>query len=101
MSLSRLKAFNKESLCPSATKLLNYSCEDLPSNDMQEVQDHLCECDFCNAELSLLLRHPATTEEIQAPAMPSHLRLLAKALLNGCGPKGEVGAEMAAYEISV
>ncbi len=46
------------------------------------------------------MRYPPTSEETLPPAMPSHLRLLARALLTGRGPTREVGTEMAAYEIS-
>ena len=100
MSLSSLRSFNKGLSCPSATKLVTYSCEDLSSKEMERVRIHLNRCDFCSAELSFLKRHPPITEEVLTPVMPNHLRLLAKALLTGRGPARQVGTEMAAYEIS-
>ena len=100
MSLSSLKSFSKGLTCPSANRLVTYSCEGLSSTEMERVRGHLVRCDFCSAELSLLMRHPPMTDEVLTPAMPSHLRLLAKALLTGRGSKREVGIEMAAYEIS-
>src|SRR6187549_2660267 len=98
MSLSSLRSFKKGLYCPSATKLVTYSCNDLSSKEMEHVRVHLLRCDFCSAELSLLTRHPPVSEEVLTPVMPNHLRLLAKALLTCRGSRRPVGAEMAAYE---
>ena len=99
MSLSSLRAFAKRLACPSATKLVTYSCGDLSSKELEQVRDHLYGCDFCSAELHLLKHHPLMSEEVLTPVMPNHLRLLAEALLTGRGPT-DVKTEIAAYEIS-
>jgi|SRR5688572_29462579 len=101
MSLSSLKPFNKGLSCPSATKLVTYSSEDLSSIEMERVGAHLYRCDFCSAELFLLKRHPPMSEEVLTPVIPNHLRLLAEALLTAGGSTRHVGTEMAAYEINV
>lgn len=98
-SLASLKSFNKELSCPSATKLVTFSCGDLSSTEMELVRSHLQRCDFCSAELHLLKRHPSMSEEVLIPAMPNHLRLLAEGLLIGRRSMRAVGTEMAAYEI--
>jgi len=45
------------------------------------IQIHLRQCDFCNAELQLLIRHRGEVAEPSCTKMPTQLRELAEKLL--------------------
>lgn len=97
MNLSGLKQFCKKATCPPASYLVQYLSEGLSATKVKRIERHLFSCDFCGAELQLLARHPLTLEEEEyvTPAMPEHLRLLAKALLTDRLPIQEPFVELA------
>jgi hypothetical protein len=74
--------FNKGHSCPSSQGLLAYHRAGLPDYQLHRVEGHLTACDFCNAELQLLSRHPSDFEESTLDEMPEQLRILAEQLLN-------------------
>jgi hypothetical protein len=80
--------------------LLIYSTDELSSTEKSSVRNHLDSCDFCSAELVLLIRHPPKPEVIKTPVMPGHLLLLAKALLTQHSPLADILAEASAFEIT-
>lgn len=72
--------FHKSSTCPSAEELLLHH----KRQQLLRIQEHLASCDFCNAELQLLMRFPSTGEISSLPDIPTSLRMLAERLLK-CG----------------
>lgn len=85
MSLSATK-FHKRAICPASETLLSYHAAALTAEQRHRVTVHLAACDFCSAELQLLIEHPpcAISEMLLEEAkMPLSLRRLAEALLAG------------------
>lgn len=75
-------AFCKQKACPSTETLLSYQAGvGLTSKERESVMAHLTMCDFCGAELQLLVKHPPCDEPWTAAEMPLHLRLLANSIL--------------------
>jgi hypothetical protein len=77
--------------------LLCYNSDELSDAQRQRVALHLDVCEFCEAELQLLMEHPAIEEDCPLVEMPLNLRCLAEALLYGNSKSVEVYAEVA-YE---
>ena len=75
------KKFCKTSGCPSSQTLLRYRRHRLSIGDGAAIETHLRACDFCSAELQLLMRHRSTAEEYRLVEMPRQLRRLAEDLL--------------------
>ena len=75
------KQFCKTARCPSSQALLRYDRHHLPIAGRVEIEIHLRGCDFCNAELQLLMRHHNRVEEYRLVEMPGQLRKLAEDLL--------------------
>ena len=77
--------FAKRPGCPSSSTLQSYGANTLSFLARPGVAAHLAACEFCDAELSLLVeRAPAVeTPEVEAhtPAMPLALRLFAQSAL--------------------
>jgi hypothetical protein len=73
--------FCKTTRCPSSQALLRYHRHDLSIAGRVEIEIHLRACDFCNAELQLLMRHHSWVEEYRLVEMPGQLRKLAEDLL--------------------
>jgi len=73
--------FCKTACCPSSQTLLRYHRHRLPIADRAEIEIHLRVCDFCNAELQLLMRHRSNPEDYRLVEMPGQLRKLAEDLL--------------------
>lgn len=73
--------FCKTARCPSSHTLLCYHRHRLPLVDRTEIEIHLRACDFCSAELQLLMRHRGNAEECRVVEMPGQLRRLAEDLL--------------------
>ena len=73
--------FCKTTRCPSSQALLRYHGHHLPIADQAEIEIHLRVCDFCNAELQLLMRHRNDVEAYRLVEMPGQLRKLAEDLL--------------------
>lgn len=77
------KKFCKTSSCPSSQTLLRYRRHRLSCGDSAAIETHLRGCDFCSAELQLLMRHRSSAEEYRLVEMPRQLRRLAEDLLTG------------------
>jgi hypothetical protein len=74
--------FCKRKTCTSTELLLLYRDAVLAHSLRREVETHLSECDFCGAELHLLVKHPPMGLPAYAPAaLPDSLRRLALELL--------------------
>ena len=73
--------FRKTAECPSSEELLGYHRHRLVINDRASIQIHLHQCDFCSAELQLLMRHRDDVAESSCAKMPAQLRELAEKLL--------------------
>lgn len=73
--------FCKQDTCPSAETLLLYHEVKLMPGEHEQVAAHLAVCDFCGAELQLLVRHPPIDVDCVQGQIPDHLRLLAEELL--------------------
>ena len=78
---SRASNFCKTARCPSSQTLLRYHRHRLPIANRAEIEIHLRECDFCNAELQLLMRHRSHAEDYRLVEMPGELRKLAEDVL--------------------
>ena len=74
--------FHKKVGCPSSQSLLEYVQSSLASQRARQIESHLADCDFCNAELQLLDRYQNTKDECSSPEMPLHIRRLAERLLH-------------------
>jgi len=75
--------FRKTAACPDSAKLVSFRCQNLPAEIATSVKEHLKDCDFCCAELTLLAHHePAATAGHKAPEIPMNLRILAESILN-------------------
>lgn len=73
--------FCKTARCPSSQTLLRYHDLRLPIAARAEIEIHLRTCDFCSAELQLLMRHCNHAEEYRLVEMPGQFRKLAEDLL--------------------
>lgn len=85
MVSSGVGSFKKQAACPSSKLLLDYRLTRLAAEVTKLVDWHLEECDFCWAEVKLLVHHSAakeSKEEGRPPAIPVNLRVLAEALLS-------------------
>jgi len=81
MESSLTRAFCKTAGCPSSQTLLRYRCQPVPAAEKARIENHLRDCDFCNAELQLLMRFGISPEQYRLAAMPGQLRRLAEPLL--------------------
>lgn len=77
-------SFSKQATCPSSETLLAYGASALARARSEQVAEHLCGCEFCDAELRFLKEHfPAGLAECPETSIPRDLRCLAEALLGG------------------
>jgi len=82
MVSSGVGSFTKQAACPSSKTLLEYRLIALAPEMSKLVEWHLNQCDFCWAELKLLVFHAtAGKDEGRPPSIPVNLRVLAEALL--------------------
>jgi anti-sigma factor RsiW len=81
----RMANFRKSAQCPSSQELLAYQNGELAPRDQIDVQRHIIDCEFCDAEVELYADFPQTTSEEECnPAVgeiPHALYELAEALL--------------------
>ena len=89
--------FCKQITCPPAETLLLCHETKLMPEEHEQIAAHLAACDFCGAELQLLVRHPPTDVAYVKTQIPDHLRLLAEELL-GSGIRGRQRTGIAIYE---
>ncbi|HEV2915778.1 MAG TPA: hypothetical protein VGX92_21025 [Pyrinomonadaceae bacterium] len=75
--------------------LLCYRTNGLSAEQCTWVSLHLDACEFCGAELQLLMEHRLAEEECPVAEMPLNLRYLAEALLGRKLHGMEVYAETA------
>ena len=90
MDSSGVSTFTKQSACPSSKSLLDYRLGRLAAEMAKLVQWHIEDCDFCWAEVNLLVHHngqKGSKEDHRTPAMPMNLRVLAEALLASGKPR--------------
>jgi len=73
--------FAKRSHCPSAENLLRSRRERLPGGERAAIEIHLNACDFCSAELQLLMRHQSERQERCLRESQGQLRRWAEDLL--------------------
>jgi len=74
--------FRKRADCPTSGELLACAGDPRPEPFPERLMLHLAHCDFCDAEFSLLRKHPPPDEvPPDSPALPLALRLLAQRLL--------------------
>ena len=78
--------FNKKIGCPSSQCLVEYHQTRLAADQMDRVENHLANCDFCSAELQLLARHLNDGDDCSFAEMPAQLRRLAKRWLKRSVP---------------
>jgi anti-sigma factor RsiW len=95
MSSSFASPFRKTARCPTSQALLAYRGSLLSSNELSYIDRHLASCDFCNAELQLLMRYRGEAEEYSLAEMPAQLRRLAEDLLRRSTPPFQAFAELA------
>jgi hypothetical protein len=74
--------FRKTAACPASATPVSFRCQNLPDETAASVRDHLKNCDFCGAELTLLAHHQVSTMKSPAPEIPMNLRILAESILN-------------------
>jgi hypothetical protein len=75
--------FRKTAACPASATLVSFRFQNLPDELATPVGEHLKDCDFCCAELTLLAHHePATSGGYKTPEIPMDLRILAESILN-------------------
>lgn len=87
MVSSGVGSFTKLAACPSTKTLLEYRLAALAPEMGKLVGWHIDQCDFCWAELKLLVHHgEVEKEESRPPSIPVNLRVLAEALLFGNRP---------------
>lgn len=76
--------FCKQRDCPSSEMLLIYSHQEGRSLRVQSIDSHLTKCEYCNAELQLLMRRPPENlAPLVTPKLPLALRLFAQQFLPG------------------
>jgi hypothetical protein len=63
--------------------LLRYRRHGLSTAAREGIDIHLKACDFCSAELQLLMRHRSSPEEYRLVEMPRQLRRMAEQMLAG------------------
>ena len=73
--------FRKTAACPASATLLSFLCNNLPDEAATSVKGHLEDCDFCSAELRLLVHHEPLTGALKTPELPMDLRILAESIL--------------------
>lgn len=81
MTSNPKSVFGKQSACPSSETVLSYIGESLSVSSRQNVRIHLASCDFCNAELQLLSKHPPMAEDCMPAEISSSARLLCEELM--------------------
>jgi hypothetical protein len=75
-------SFKKTIACPSSSILLSFISNALSPEITTLVKHHLGACEFCVAELPLLVHCEVTTKaECKVPEIPINLRILAESLL--------------------
>ena len=80
----RMVNFRKSVQCPSSQELLAYQNGELAPRDSIDIQRHIIDCEFCEAEIELYANYPLAAEEECNSAVgeiPHALYELAEALL--------------------
>jgi hypothetical protein len=76
-------SFQKDRECPSSQELLEFQNGASPGAVAGEINEHICNCDFCGAEAEFYSHFPQHQDDcISATEIPDHLFQLAEALLN-------------------
>lgn len=98
MRTTSVTVFCKQAACPSAETLLSFQAQEFGCEEAEWITEHLCQCEFCGAELQLLSEHKAEEEEYRATEIPAPLRSLAEALLGRATLSGLFSLSEASYE---
>ncbi len=76
-------SFHKSVDCPTSQDLLVYQNNELPRKTASQIEQHICSCDFCGAEVEFYTHCPQVGDEkVSITEIPSPLFELAEALLN-------------------
>jgi len=73
--------FRKTAACPASRTLLSFRAGMLSPIFGTLVRQHLDSCEFCSAELSLLVHHRTERGSAKTPEIPTNLRILAESIL--------------------
>lgn len=74
--------FRKTAACPTSSTLLSLSTGKLSPMVFTVVKQHLETCEFCSAELTLLVHHRGESLATGGPPeIPTNLRILAESIL--------------------
>ena len=85
LSFATMANFRKSTQCPSSQELLAYQNGELAPRDQIDINRHIIDCEFCEAEAELYLNFPQVAEEDCSAAVgeiPHALYELAEALLD-------------------
>ena len=74
--------FCKNSSCPSSEDLLTFQKGESISTYHERINDHVCTCDFCSAEVEFYSHFHVTEEKVSESEIPRALFELAESLLN-------------------
>lgn len=79
----RMVNFRKSAQCPASQELLAYQNGELSPRDQLDIQKHIIDCEFCEAEIELYADYPVALEECNTTVgeIPHALYELAEALL--------------------
>lgn len=80
MTSSSVTAFCKQPDCPTAESLVAYCAGFASPADVEQIARHLDECEFCGAELQMLLRCPITEERCRTAQRHNEVRPSLKVL---------------------
>jgi hypothetical protein len=76
-------SFHKNVSCPTSSELLAYRNNEIPADMRKEIEQHICSCDFCGAEVEFYTYCPKVDDEkVSVTEIPSPLYELAEAILN-------------------
>ncbi len=84
MISTKITGFYKSEDCPSSDDLLDLQKNDMMSERLSEILDHLDSCEFCSAEAEFYSHYPQeenTNEPVEIAGIPVPLFELAEALL--------------------
>jgi hypothetical protein len=75
--------FRKSAECPASQELLAYQNGELSPRDQLDIQKHIIDCEFCEAEFELYADYPVVADECNSAVgeIPHALYELAEALL--------------------
>lgn len=82
MFFSKMSDFCKNSNCPSSEDLLKFQKGESRSLSKERIDEHVCSCDFCSAEVEFYSHFQVAEEKVSVSEIPKPLLELAESLLN-------------------